>query len=70
MATDDSQSERFSDGQDAGAASGTPSDAVVDYELTAKDAGWRTPTFLIAPAKLVIFDPPRPKRSSSAEGAS
>lgn len=33
-----------------------------DYELTAKDAGWRTPTFLITPAKLVFFDPPRPKR--------
>jgi hypothetical protein len=33
-----------------------------DYELTAKDAGWRTPTFLISPARLVVFDPPRPKR--------
>lgn len=33
-----------------------------EYELTAKDAGWRTPTLLISPAKLVYFDPPRPKR--------
>ena len=33
-----------------------------DYELTAKDAGWRTPTFLISPAKLVYFDPPRPMK--------
>ena len=33
-----------------------------EYELTAKDAGWRTPTFLITPAKWVIFDPPRPRK--------
>lgn len=34
-----------------------------EYELTAKDAGWRTPTRLISPARFVYFDPPRPKRS-------
>lgn len=33
-----------------------------DYELTAKDAGWRTPTFLISRVNLVYFDPPRPKK--------
>lgn len=32
-----------------------------EYELTAKDAGWRTPTLLISPAAFVYFDPPRPK---------
>lgn len=62
MMADEKKLKRFTDGQQAGAASGAPSNQVVDYELTAKDAGWRTPTFLIAPAKLVIFDPPRPKK--------
>lgn len=35
-----------------------------DYELTAKDAGWRKPTFLISPGNLVYFNPPRPKKRS------
>lgn len=62
MATDDSQSERFSGGQDADAAGNTPSGAVVDYELTAKDAGWRSPTLFVSRATITYFDPPRPKR--------
>lgn len=32
------------------------------YELTAKDAGWHTPTLLVSPAKLVYFNPPRPRK--------
>lgn len=35
-----------------------------EYELTAKDAGWRTPTLLISPAKFVYYDPPRPRRQA------
>lgn len=38
-----------------------------EYELTAKDAGWRTPTLLISPAKLVYFDPPRPRKRRADE---
>ncbi len=64
MAADESKPGRFINGQQPAQASDAASGAVVDYELTAKDAGWRTPTFLIAPARLVIFDPPRPKRVS------
>ena len=33
-----------------------------DYELTQKDAGWRSPTLFVSRAKIVYFDPPRPKR--------
>lgn len=33
-----------------------------EYELTAKDAGWRTPTLPISPANFVYFDPPRKKK--------
>jgi hypothetical protein len=33
-----------------------------EYELTAKDAGWHTPTLLVSPADFVYFDPPIPKR--------
>jgi hypothetical protein len=36
--------------------------ATDEYELTAKDAGWRTPTLLISPAAFVYFDPPRPRK--------
>ncbi|HET6882541.1 MAG TPA: hypothetical protein VFI31_20410 [Pirellulales bacterium] len=39
-------------------------DAADEYELTAKDAGWRTPTLLISPAEFVYFDPPRPKKET------
>jgi hypothetical protein len=65
MAEYDERSDRVTDeqkrlesGREAGSAGAD------DYELTAKDAGWRTPTFLISPAKLVYFDPPRPKGQS------
>lgn len=34
----------------------------VDYELTAKDAGWRSPTLFVSRVTITYFDPPRPKR--------
>ena len=36
------------------------SDGPDEYEITAKDAGWLTPTLLVSPAEFVYFDPPRP----------
>lgn len=33
-----------------------------EYELTAKDAGWHTPTLLVSPANFVYFDPPLRKK--------
>jgi hypothetical protein len=38
-----------------------------EYELTAKDAGWRTPTLLVCPARFVYFDPPRPRKRRDDE---
>jgi hypothetical protein len=35
-----------------------------EYEITAKDAGWRTPTFLVSRATVTYFDPPRPRKPS------
>lgn len=63
MAADEHEPDKTNDPQNpiepAGdAASGGP----VDYELTAKDAGWRSPTLFVSRAKVVVFDPPRPRR--------
>jgi hypothetical protein len=30
--------------------------------ITAKDAGWRSPGFFVAPATFVTIDPPEPKK--------
>ncbi len=34
----------------------------VDYELTAKDAGWRSPRLFVSRTKITCFDPPRLKK--------
>jgi hypothetical protein len=52
--------ERQGTGQPAEFPSSAGPDRVVDYELTAMDAGWRSPTFLVSRTRLTIFDPPRP----------
>lgn len=44
--------------------SNTPPNASDEYEITAKDAGWRTPTFLVSRVTVTYFDPPRPKKRS------
>ncbi|HVA47319.1 MAG TPA: hypothetical protein VNH11_13200 [Pirellulales bacterium] len=36
----------------------------MDYELTAKDAGWRSPTLFVSRAKVTVFDPPRPMKQA------
>lgn len=62
METRDNNPNPTDDGQRDSHSSDSRRPESDDYELTAKDAGWRTPTFLISPAKLVYFDPPRPKK--------
>jgi hypothetical protein len=62
MAADDNQQDRLKDEQPPhGLLSSAAPDGTVDYELTAKDAGWRTPTFLVSRANIVYFDSPRRK---------
>ncbi|HVA50527.1 MAG TPA: hypothetical protein VNH11_29550 [Pirellulales bacterium] len=40
-----------------------------EHVITAKDAGWRSPGFFVAPAKFVTLDPPEPKnRRKSSDG--
>ena len=40
-----------------------------DYEITAKDVGWRTPTFLVSRATVTYFDPPRPRKHRPSDEA-
>ena len=57
MAADESNPDRDLSGE-------RPSDmrpaGEVDYELTAKDAGWRTPTLFVSRARVRVLNPPRP----------
>ncbi len=54
--------ERVGPDQPAELPSDPGAGGTVDYELTAKDAGWRTPTLFISRAKVRILDPPRPMK--------
>lgn len=62
MEVGDNNSDPTGDGRQQFEASDARRPETDDYELTAKDAGWRKPTFLISAVHLKYFDPPRPKK--------
>jgi hypothetical protein len=33
---------------------------ILGHRITAKDAGWRSPTLFVAPLKFIPIDPPEP----------